>query len=454
MPAVTNKRASVFQGVKLAPETTPGTAATSGFKKLTALGMTPTINPTIKEFRPAGSKLTTVTALQRETTTWALDGLPTYTELLYPLASVLTDPEKTAASGTTSAAAGSRTMGADGTHWFFRPLAYDADAPVSFTVYKGGIVAAERATFWRVNDFTLTFNKNDSTLSGSAMARALEVDQSMPGNERQQIAVNATGGTYTLTWSGQTTASLDHDSTAAEVLAALEALSTIPAGSLRVTQTVAASPAFTYIVEFGGSLGESNVAAITATDSLTGGTSDVTITTPTAGAAVSAISLVPILPTQVCIYAYASAQASISDTTNETSTYRLTDVMEASLAIASRYAPYYTLDCNQPSFGTMVEGVPQIRFTTRMLADTVGLGYLTQLRNGGTVFFRLKAVGATISSAEEYEFTMDFAGKVVAASELADDEGVIAHTWTWAAVPALTNGGGVEVALVNNVTSM
>lgn len=451
----THERASVFQAVKMAPETTAGTAPSSGYKKMSALGFTPTINAVIKSFRPAGKKYTTVTALNREDSTWALEGMPTFTEIVYPLSSVLTEAEVTAAGGTTSAAAGSRVMGADGTHWFFKPSAGDADSPVSYTVYKGSVVDAERASYLRVGDFGLTFNRNDSTLTGSALARALEITQHMPGNEVQQIAISATSGNYTLTYAGQTTANIAYNASAATVLAALEALSNIPTGSLRVIQTVAASPLFTYTVEFGGSLGETNVAQMTATDvTLAGGADSVTLSTVTAGAAVSAIGLVPILPTQVCVYAFAAAQTTISTTTNETDTYKLFDVMEVGFTVSGRYGPYYTLDCSQSSFATMIEMPPTMQLVTKIQANTEGLAYLTQLRNSGTVFFRIKAVGATISSAEEYEFTLDFAGKIGRASELSDSDGVYAVTWTWDAVPELTNGGPLEIAVVNNVTAL
>lgn len=453
--AYAGERASIFQSIKLAPEAVPGTAPTSGYKKLTALGLTPTINPIVNSYRPAGQKYTTVTALNKEDSTWALDGIPTFTEIVYPLSSVLTEALITAAGGTTSAAAGSRVMGADGTHWFFKPSAIDADAPISFTAYKGSIVAAERASFMRVDSLTLTFNRNESTLRGSAMARALEASQSMPGNEVQQVAVNATGGTFTITYAGQTTTAIAFNATAATVLAALEALSNIPVGALRVMQTVAASPAFTYTIEFGGSLGETNVAAVTTgVGSLTGGTGAAVVSTLTEGAAISAIGLTPILPTQVCIYAFATAPDDISDTAIEIDANKLFDVMEVSLSIGGRYSPYYTLDCDQDSYASLIEGPPTMQLMTKMQANTEGLAYLATLRNGGTVFFRVKAIGATITSAEEYELTFDFAGKVSAASELADQDGVYAVTWTWDAVPELTNGGPLEVAVVNNVTAL
>ena len=46
---------------------------------------------------------------------------------------------------------------------------------------------------------------------------------------------DATGGTFTLSFGGQTTSALDYDATAAEVQTALVALSTIGAGKVTVT---------------------------------------------------------------------------------------------------------------------------------------------------------------------------------------------------------------------------
>lgn len=103
-------------------------------------------------------------------------------------------------------------------------------------------------------------------------------------NEVQTVTVTGspTGGTFTLTWSGQTTAAIAYNATAAAVQTALEALSNIAPGDVAVTGN-AGGP---YTLTWGGTqLGE-NVAAPTATASLTGGTTPgVTIATTTAGGA-------------------------------------------------------------------------------------------------------------------------------------------------------------------------
>ena len=108
-----------------------------------------------------------------------------------------------------------------------------------------------------------------------------------PSNEVQTVTVTGapTGGTFTLTWSGQTTTAIAYNATAATVRTALEGLSNIAAGDVTVTGN-AGGP---YTVTFVGHLGATDVAAMTATATLTGGTTPgVTIATATAGGTAAA----------------------------------------------------------------------------------------------------------------------------------------------------------------------
>ena len=70
-----------------------------------------------------------------------------------------------------------------------------------------------------------------------AATRAASVAvQRQKTNETQTVRVtNATGGTFTLTFNGQTTAPIAYNATAAQIQAALEALSNIAAGDILVT---------------------------------------------------------------------------------------------------------------------------------------------------------------------------------------------------------------------------
>ncbi|MFI1678841.1 hypothetical protein [Streptomyces sp. NPDC020607] len=106
-------------------------------------------------------------------------------------------------------------------------------------------------------------------------------------NEEQSVAITGgpTGGTYTLTYSGQTTAGIAYNATATAVRTALAALSNIGTGN--VTCTGGPHPGTPVTVTFTGALAGTDVAQMTGSAAgLTGGTSPaVVVTTTTPGGA-------------------------------------------------------------------------------------------------------------------------------------------------------------------------
>lgn len=98
--------------------------------------------------------------------------------------------------------------------------------------------------------------------------------------EVQTITVNATGGTFTVTWNAQTTSAIAYNATAGTVQTALEALSNIAPGDVVVTGGPGGTTAYT--LTWAASLG--NVAAPTTNvGSLTGGAGTAAVATVTAG---------------------------------------------------------------------------------------------------------------------------------------------------------------------------
>lgn len=126
-----------------------------------------------------------------------------------------------------------------------------------------------------------------ATLLGITGENLMEwLDDALGGltNEVQTITITGspTGGTYTLTYSGQTTSAIAYNATASTVQAALRALSNI--GANDVTCTGGPHPGTAIVATFGGDLAGADVAEMTATSSLTGGTTPaVTVTTTTPG---------------------------------------------------------------------------------------------------------------------------------------------------------------------------
>lgn len=108
-----------------------------------------------------------------------------------------------------------------------------------------------------------------------------------PTNEIQTVTITGTptGGSITLTFNGLTTAAIAYNANAAAVQSALEALANIDSGDVVVGG--GAGPGTPWTVTFAGQYAATNVPAMTASSSLTGGTSPaVAVTTPTPGVGV------------------------------------------------------------------------------------------------------------------------------------------------------------------------
>ncbi len=100
----------------------------------------------------------------------------------------------------------------------------------------------------------------------------LTVDLSPLANEVQRLDLTGqpTGGTFTLTYDGQTTAALPFNALPFQVEQALEALPNINPGDVKVTGgPLPVSPIF---IEFTGALGQQDVSTLVAASALTGGT--------------------------------------------------------------------------------------------------------------------------------------------------------------------------------------
>jgi len=103
----------------------------------------------------------------------------------------------------------------------------------------------------------------------------------VPVNERQTVTRVATGGTFTLSFSGQTTAPVAFDADATALQTALEDLSNIAAGDVIVTGN-AGGP---WTVDFAGALADTDVAQMTGNaTNLTGTPKSVTVATTVQGA--------------------------------------------------------------------------------------------------------------------------------------------------------------------------
>lgn len=163
-------------------------------------------------------------------------------------------------------------------------MAFTSCTVTGFVLYEDGTPAAGTVKF----QLDRTITNGESTRSAE-YSFTLDSDGGISRNvnEVQTLTMTGTptGGTYTLTYSGQTTTAIAYNANAAAIQAALVALSNIAPGDVVVTGT---GP---FTVTFGGTLGATNVAQLTASSaSLTGGTSPtMTPTTATGGSTAATV---------------------------------------------------------------------------------------------------------------------------------------------------------------------
>lgn len=163
------------------------------------------------------------------------------------------------------------------------PQAVAADGSFSITdLMEGSYVVCADGTdsvapsceLVEINDNELSI-VNNVDLPGTITAEITDIAGT---NEVQTVSQCAfgcavTGGTFTLTFDGQTTAAIDADATTAEVQSALEGLSNIDPGDVAVTGQdfiLATFPGQVMSVEFTGQYAGQDVPEMTIVNSLTG----------------------------------------------------------------------------------------------------------------------------------------------------------------------------------------
>lgn len=435
-------RAQVHEVTQIGVEAlaTPGTAV-AATKLLQAMHVELAPMAEIDVYGPQGQKYPTVSILNKEWAGGRITGKPTYTEMVYPLASALTNP--------TISTPGGAALARD---WDFAPSSTAPDVPRTFTVEKGvkGALNAERAAHAIVTDFGATFSRNGGVdMSGALIAQRQTQDVALSTNEVQQVAITGGpgGGTFTLTFNGQTTAGIAYNANAAAVQSALEALSNIDVGDVNVTG--GALPGTPVLVEFRGQYAQTNVNALTADGSgLTGGAGPaVVITTPTAGVAPTALSLIPIAPGQVSVYMDATSGA--------IGTSKLLRDFVVEWSIGGRFNPVWPLNAALASFDAVIEAKPTTGLKLTMGNDATGRALLATMRAGDTKYVRVEAVGPEIEAGFNNRFRLDAAVKITAAPTKEEVEGLSVLSWQFQTFhDAAGLGKAFSVHLRNALTAL
>ena len=322
------ERSTIFEGIQIGVETTPGTLVAAS-KKLLAMTVEVGVKPEVDVYRPTGSKFATVTALAKEWVEGSISGPLSYTDIVYPLSSIIS-------TATPTGAGASKT-------WTFSSNPDGPDTNKTFTIEGGSSGRAHRFGYGLVTAFTRTFTRDECTASGSILGQALE--------------------------------------------------------------------------------------------------DDVTITpTPTA------VTLVPIQPTEVLVY-FATTRAGLTGATALARTFSVV------ASLTNRFGPVWALN-GQVGFAAHTELAPTAEYSILMAADDEGMAQLAKMRTGDTIWMKVVAIGGIIESSIHYSYTETAAIRITNASPFRDEGGIYAIEWTGTAVKDATWGKAFEIVVVNSVAAL
>lgn len=155
------EKASIFQSVQIGVESTPGIAVPAN-RKLLATSLTPSVKTEGDTFRAMGNKYPSFAVVNKEWTEVGIEGKLTYNEILYLLASLLSQPTPVQLGQTNAY------------KWVFVSNTSGEDIGKTFTVEQGDATTTWRSTGVKVSGLEFTFSREEVSLSGSAIGRPLE----------------------------------------------------------------------------------------------------------------------------------------------------------------------------------------------------------------------------------------------------------------------------------------
>lgn len=166
----------------------------------------------------------------------------------------------------------------DDASWLYELIQNETDSPLTGTPDPNPVPIPTNLLVGIITNNTIGLSWLDIIQASSFI-----VQQSLDGvsftnvaagnNDVQTVTITGapTGGTFTLTFGGQTTSPIPYNATASQVAAALQALSSIGAGNVSVTG--GPGPSAGWVVTFIGALANAPQSAMTHTDSFSGGSS-------------------------------------------------------------------------------------------------------------------------------------------------------------------------------------
>lgn len=154
------ERAAVTQGLQIGVETTPGTIVPAN-KTLLNLSLTPTASVQFNKFRPSGYKFATNEVPAKDMVQSKIDGLATYSEMVYLLSSLMSFAAPVQQTATTAY------------KWTHAIQTSLEDTVKTLSFEQGSSVRAHKAAYGLVTGLDFEFTRDAATFSGTMIHQAL-----------------------------------------------------------------------------------------------------------------------------------------------------------------------------------------------------------------------------------------------------------------------------------------
>lgn len=419
------ERSTITQVVQLGLETTAGTMV-AATKRLQATDFSTDPQFTIEGFRPAGFKFNTVTATEKEWVEVGLKGQPTYTEIIYLMASLMGIP----AAPTVILNGAAADTG--GRKWIFEPNTSTPDTPQTFTVEQGSSVRAHKFGYGLVTELGISFTRDKNDLTGKMLGQAITDGITMSGARSVADGVTVSG-TPTVT----------------------SATAKFVAADVGIAISGAGIPANSYIgiVNSPTSIGLSSSPTTNTPVNATASASGVALTI---ASNVTSLSLVPITASQITCY--------LDTTSGALGTTKIGRLFSGAPMLGSRYNPVWVVDASLASWVAHVETPNDATWKMVVEADAAGMAFLTTgARTNQTYFLRMLAQGPVIYNAAapytapndlRYSFQWDMAVQINNVNSFSDQQGVYAIGFDFLNVYDAGWNKAQHLEVINKITAM
>jgi hypothetical protein len=512
-----SERASVFEGVQIGVEDTPGTAVTTT-KRLLGFKLTPTPVVPRTGVRAQGNRFTREQTAEKEHTTAEIAGNLCYNDLPYLLSAGMksVSPSTPARNGTFVVTLNTPTGGSF-------PLTFNGQtaAAIAYNVAAADLKSLLEAltTIGAGNvgvsgsaggPYTISFEK---ALRYTPLALTGTAGTLITG--AWTVTIVGTDGTFTMTFDGQTTSGLDHDITSAALQTALEALSSVGQGNVTVVTGGAQIHTVTFATGYKDHILTGDGANLIGTNHSLTVASKATLTVTTTAATLA--RLWTVIPThdagdtiktysvntgngvyaerfdfgvvsdlgitftrtaagitgrmfgrqlvvgetmdggtaEVAMKPVSPTEVSVWAGTTMLGMAQLERLVEARINVANMQAPLFTLDDVEPSFTAVIEPDPGMEITASITveANTDADAYILALRLRTLLYVRFEAVGELIETGYVHRIRIDMPFKVRNPG-VGDDQGARVRTYELEPIYDSTFGGAIAIYVMCSIATL